>query len=444
MGKLYRIPRKPTRHIAQGLHEFDRGNRYGRQAFFSFWPAMDVRTDYLINTPGPFKVRCLGLPKPFELTMAGTGTALEFRSSKSSKYQGLVANLQANGADGPKWSLAATSIRFPNKQNWTILAVVLPTGDGTESNQNDARVFAEDDGTGSANHNYMIGWVRAAGAAAARIRVRISGTTYTLVIASHIIQSDALNLVAATYDGSVLTVHHLREDGTYATPVTQTGLSGDVETDTSGSNGLAIGSSYNGGSFTNVFDGEIHCVCAVNGALGELDFRNILDDYTQLIKPKSVSYFVPSAAGFVAQLTAASVAMTPQSLNIISAFEAALTAASFATVPQSLEVIAVFEAALSAASIVITPQDLNIIAAFQAQLSAAGVAIAPQDLNLIAAFIAELSAPSVATAAQDLTITDPAFVAELTAALVEVSGLPLDITGAVADFLYVWLRRRRR
>ena len=309
------------RQIPLGNVVHDKSNSFGARSFWSFFPGTHGIVQSAAGGHEGQIYKSNGQPLIASLR-TDAGSAVNYAtapySGDSLGYRGMVANFFDQGTSGGfEFNFGSGQqgrLEWPNKQSITMWGLFKPIGDGSGGQLEDPRILSRDDGTGTANHYYMFGGVRSGGNVQSRMRFKIGGTTQTVVVTSQDWQNDALNFIAATYDGSNLTLHHIREDGGYGTA--STSASGDISDSTSGAVGLALG-----GNFVNdnAFEGEVLAVGALdyaeNDQLKLLNFRN---DIGQILKPAIASlYFVPvsSSTGLVVQDLAVATSLTSPTLT---------------------------------------------------------------------------------------------------------------------------------
>lgn len=284
--------------------ELDKSNAFGARTFWAFIPSMHGP---VISTPTATTSRksykSLGQPLMASLTEDATSAVNNkvFPLSYNSWGYKCLAARFFDQSSGGGWEYTfgtgtAGQIRFPNKQSWTIWALFKPQGNGSPNDTEDPRILSRDTSSAEADHYYMIGGVRNLPACRARSRIKINGTTYTTVVTGQNWQSDAINFIACSYDGSAITVSHLREDGGFASAQT-TGLSGDL-TDNTVSAGTVIGGNY---VVDNAFQGEIIGVGALDYAeSNRYRLQSLARNIGQIIKPKNDPvYFFTAATGSI-------------------------------------------------------------------------------------------------------------------------------------------------
>lgn len=148
----------------------------------------------------------------------------------------------------------------------------------------DPRIVAKGDGTGEANHAWMLGATRDANA---RTRVRGGGTVVT-VIGSTTLSTGVWYCLASVYDGAEVRLYvDAVED---ATPVARTG---PLSVNT---NEVAIARMPTGvGTGSQYFDGVLGPIYLWQRALADAELRQLVDDPLAPIRtPRRTRYVLPA------------------------------------------------------------------------------------------------------------------------------------------------------
>ena len=218
---------------------------------------------------------------------SGSGSSQDARILRTSYWNGSpVATAYNNSID----TTNGTALRntdndlFINKTAFTLVGIFRPIGNGTAGGTGDPRVFSKDIGSGEADHDLMIGGVRATTAPEFRTRVRIGTSTLTVVTSGSEWQTDAWNLVAVTVNpsgaNSTVRVIGIRQDGAlYSNSASQAGVYNPRTT-----TDIALFS--NGVSNQNMLDGEILSVTMFDGVLSDLALRSFFANPWQVFKPQ--------------------------------------------------------------------------------------------------------------------------------------------------------------
>ena len=289
----------------------DRSDPFGAATTWAFFPGMfhpmfdngGAENHKIFHTLGQFMLAEL---------KDDSGSFAEYNikgySGDTWGYNGLCASfIDQQSSGGAKFTFgtgSAGQIDFPNKQSWTIWGLHKPVdgGDGPSSSE-DPRLLSRDKGSGTNDHMYMIGGVRSSGTKSrTRCSIGSPGSTTTLV-GTLSWQENALNFICATYDGSTLSIHTLREDGQYS--VSTTSESGDINDETGASMGLALGGNFDN---DNAYEGEILGAGVLDCPLDESAIRAFASDVTRIVKPAApMVYFFEAASGSITMTISESV-----------------------------------------------------------------------------------------------------------------------------------------
>ena len=141
--------------------------------------------------------------------------------------------------------------------------------DSFPGNVRDPRIISKASGTGTNDHIFMLGTVRSGSGTVLRGRLRVNGSTTTLIASSGELSTDNWYHAAMIYDGATLKLFLDGEE------VGSRSLSGPIEQDATVS--VAIGSQPGGGKF---FDGRIDDVRILQRALEVPELQVIVENVT--------------------------------------------------------------------------------------------------------------------------------------------------------------------
>ena len=190
-------------------------------------------------------------------------------------YDGTLAGgaaFEANTADG-----SAFSVRFDGVNDFIDLGVLDVTGSGLTlatwfnadsfpGSSRDPRLISKASGTAGNDHVFMLGTIRVGSATRLRARVRVGGSTKTLIASSGNLQTGQWHHAAVTHDGNTL---RLYLDGA---EVGSTSLSGAVSVDPSLP--VAVGAQPPGAG-GKYFDGLIDDVRILSRAMSATEINQI-------------------------------------------------------------------------------------------------------------------------------------------------------------------------
>ncbi len=189
-----------------------------------------------------------------------------------------------------------------NLQNFTVICCF--THD-FHSPIHDQRVFSKDNGTGEGNHRIMVGLQRVGAEDRMRSRIKINGTTQTLVTAVDMV-IDGYHQIAASWDGTTMRLRTVAPN--QVEEITSTAPSGDLTID----NQLCMfGRTAN--SATNFFAGSIHQCLFFDGAV--LSDEQLADWYInpwQLLQEKRrplIDVAVAAPADLIAKINQVNLAV---------------------------------------------------------------------------------------------------------------------------------------
>ena len=227
------LPIRPVPWAEQPPQEvpLDRSNFFGQHCVAMIIPGWSAASqdDSVVRTN---QVPMIGTPFTFDTDEVGTVTSgsiftqqVDFRgrsavvmtqdSIGATRFDGY--RLHAEASEGPLWGL----------EQFSVIAIYKPSGDGSAGAGSDPRIFTKDITSATLDHDVMVG-MKASGAqvnTVPRTRVRIGSDVLTVLpadTAANAIQNDSWNLVASTVRANEVKIHGLREDGGYAT-ATDTG-----------------------------------------------------------------------------------------------------------------------------------------------------------------------------------------------------------------------------
>ena len=287
------------------VDKFDLANPYGKRCVFAWFPGWDRwHGDTAISVIQGDSVS-IGQEIHFKPGARGSG-GLIYQAEKN--FGAGIGVCKAGRADPPVSDSYQTlshvnsngdvGIKFPNPKNLTLIGIAQWVGSGLPpSGSSDPRIFSQDTGYQTADHDIMLG-TQTSGTKV-RTRMRRGGTTYTTVIGTQTVQNDAVNLIAATVSptgtagNTYAGIHHLREDGGYE-EVIETSVAGGYDPRTNTTMGIGGTQQDDVG---NPFDGYYIAILAFDGRMYESDFRSILANPAQILEPMQIPIWVPAGAG---------------------------------------------------------------------------------------------------------------------------------------------------
>jgi len=297
-GKPYHIDVPWTTQPPSCVHNFDKGNAFGARCLAAFIPGWDT-----FGEDAGGGVRSVG--QNFYLEPDKIGTAPRGDITNVAKSfgggVGVAKALQCNPANAVRFIRLLNDnpnkgFRFPNLDSFTVVSIVRLEGDGRAvSGGGDPRIFSQDEGTGAADHDLMIGI--ASTGTAARSRIRVNGTTQTVLAGNP--QDDAINLMACgvrphSPTQSKSWCRLLTEDGAHSSAEgSATTGSYDPRTSTD----MAIGGTAGSGSADNAFNGDVIGIWFLDGDFSEDDAYQFMRNPWQVFEPQRISIYPPGGGG---------------------------------------------------------------------------------------------------------------------------------------------------